>query len=379
MFGPSRAQKKKRRFAPFGGPGLKRGLALFGGAARDLDGTMGHGNLQRVQDRFRAEDEQEQLQLQVQQQQQQAQQALQAQQQKQAALLQQGQSAGLSQRELIALQTNPEAYGKAAATGAETRVINDQLVAPGGGQALGDYRSPITLGQGETAVNPATGGTVASVAPKPTRTFEQELQLRSAGANRTTVNNSTGGPAPSTPFEKKRDEGFAQTYIDWTSGGGADAVAQISKIKDVVARIDAGENLTGPEVGFTPKVIRALAAPGTVDAQEVVEEVVQRNLRLILGAQFTAQEGERLISRAYNPTLDEPANRKRLVRLFTQMETAAQQTQAMAQHVEQNGTLAGFQGTTPNMQQFFDALDEDGGGGNAPVRRRYNPNTGEFE
>ena len=151
----------------------------------------------------------------AQQQQVQQQQAQAAQQAQQAALLQQGQSAGLSPRELIALQTNPGEYGKAAATGAETRVINDQLVAPGGGQALGDYRSPIALGQGESAVNPATGQTIASVAPKPTRSFEQELALQQAGANRTTVN--TGDAPNSRPIVDKPDKGY-QRIFDEESG-----------------------------------------------------------------------------------------------------------------------------------------------------------------
>jgi len=82
----------------------------------------------------------------------------------------------------------------------------------------------------------------------------------------------------------------------------------------------------------------------SVSAQEAVEEVVQRNLRMILGAQFTQKEGERLIERAYNPRLGPAENAKRLDRLITQLTTSAQATEQSARYFEENGTLAGSQG-----------------------------------
>jgi hypothetical protein len=88
------------------------------------------------------------------------------------------------------------------------------------------------------------------------------------------------------------------------------------------------------------------------DTREQVEEVVQRNLRIVLGAQFTAQEGERLIARAYNPRLDESVNATRLERLYRQMGRAAQAQEQAARYFEENGTLRGWRGRLWGINDF---------------------------
>ena len=79
-----------------------------------------------------------------------------------------------------------------------------------------------------------------------------------------------------------------------------------------------------------------LTDPDAENAKEQVQELVQRNLRLVLGPQFTEKEGGQLISRAYNPMLSPKINAARLRKLFMQMESASNQRQAMAEHYEQN-------------------------------------------
>ena len=96
--------------------------------------------------------------------------------------------------------------------------------------------------------------------------------------------------------------------------------------------------------------------------QQGVEEVVQRNLRLVLGAQFTEKEGERLISRAFDPSLSEKENKKRVDRLLNQIEKAANAKQKAAEYFEKHGTLKGFKGTLMTMQDFSNLkFDEKGG------------------
>ena len=84
--------------------------------------------------------------------------------------------------------------------------------------------------------------------------------------------------------------------------------------------------------------------PESIAMHEAVEEVLQRNLRLILGAQFTQKEGERLIERAYNPALSEAENKKRVDRLITQIKQAAKAKEDASRYFENNGTLVGFRG-----------------------------------
>jgi len=98
--------------------------------------------------------------------------------------------------------------------------------------------------------------------------------------------------------------------------------------------------------------------PSGVKAKELVSEVVQRNLRLILGAQFTEKEGEQLINRAYNPKLSEKENIERIQRLATSMKKALKQKQDAAKYFEKNGTLKGYAGTT---NITVDSISNDAG------------------
>jgi hypothetical protein len=158
------------------------------------------------------------------------------------------------------------------------------------------------------------------------------------------------------PGPKAVDEKYAQDYLDWSQGGGADAAANLGQIKSVLDRLASGEALTGKSIGLAPDFFNALVNPSALGAKQQVEEVVQRNLRAVLGAQFTQVEGERLIARAFDARLSPQENAKRLRKLFVQMQAAAQQKQAMAEYYEANETLRGYKGKQPKMQDFFDVL-----------------------
>jgi hypothetical protein len=118
-----------------------------------------------------------------------------------------------------------------------------------------------------------------------------------------------------------------------------------------------GNNLTGPLVGLTPDILENLALPENVDAREAVSEVVQRNLRLVLGAQFTENEGKLLIARAYNPKLKPEINAKRVKRLLNQMKSALRAKEDAVRYVKTHGTLKGFEGNLVDSIDDFN-LDE---------------------
>lgn len=174
-----------------------------------------------------------------------------------------------------------------------------------------------------------------------------------------------------TPAQKSADQAFGKDYNEFVAQGGyADAqknLTQLRGVRDQLTAISEGrskENLTGPWLGQMPDAVTSFTNPKAVDARQQVEEVVQRNLRIVLGAQFTQKEGEALIARAYNPTLDEAQNSARLGRLITAMEQAMQAKQAAAQYYEQNGTLNGFKGKHNfSMSDIERMADFDGRGG----------------
>jgi hypothetical protein len=156
-----------------------------------------------------------------------------------------------------------------------------------------------------------------------------------------------------TPGRKKVDEKYADEFVNWTAAGGfADIEKQLGQLDEVLTSLETRDDLTGPVVGNIPDVVRGFTNPEAIDTREMIEEVVQRNLRSILGAQFTEKEGERLIARAYNPRLDEKTNAKRVRRLIKQIRGAGQAKQAAADYFNEHGTLTGFKGALPKLGDF---------------------------
>lgn len=154
---------------------------------------------------------------------------------------------------------------------------------------------------------------------------------------------------------KAADEAFAKDYVSFTQGGAQDAAKQLSQLQEVSAALkQPGADLTGPIRGSAPDFVQKFTSAGqkAIAMRERVEEVVQRSLRAILGAQFTEKEGERLIARAYNPSLSESENAIRVDRLLTQLQQGYATKQDAARYFEKNGSLQGWQGKLPSAADF---------------------------
>jgi len=154
-----------------------------------------------------------------------------------------------------------------------------------------------------------------------------------------------GGVLNLSDGQKSLDKNFSKEYQKFViEGGFADVQKGLSQLDEAVDILSGDENVTGSYIGRLP--FQDIFNKSGVKANEMVSEVVQRNLRLILGAQFTEKEGEKLISRAFNPNLSEQENIKRIKRLAESMKKALKQKQDAAVYFEDNGTLKGYKGTT---------------------------------
>lgn len=152
---------------------------------------------------------------------------------------------------------------------------------------------------------------------------------------------------------QKADEKYAEDYVSWTTGGFADTQKGITQLNDAIGQLKSSpEALTGAWVGNVPDVGLQFINPQAIAVREAVEEVVQRSLRTILGAQFTEKESERLIARAFNPRLSPQENIKRVERLTSQLQAAAEAKQQAADYFNKNGTLKGYKGKTYVMSDF---------------------------
>jgi hypothetical protein len=269
---------------------------------------------------------------------------------------------------MLAAHYNGDEYGKnlasnfgAANVGAgETRVF---------GNGRDPFHNPDVVGLGKNQ-NEADRNTITSqnnIATQDLRGRELEETIRNNTLTdeNTDFSNQTGrisavtgrerlnfdresaanGPAlTETKGFEAADKAFGQEYNDWTSGKRADAQKNLEQLDSVIEMLGSGGNYTGAFVGQHPDRLAAFSPIGSarIAARERVEEVVQRNLREVLGAQFTEKEGERLIKRAYNPMLSEEENIARLNNLANQVRTSIQNRDAKAAYFAQTGTLAGF-------------------------------------
>lgn len=186
--------------------------------------------------------------------------------------------------------------------------------------------------------------------------YEKFITLEAAAGNPAAGNFTQ----PVTPGQEQIDKAYAPEYVQWTQGGGADMANQIATVEGIADRLESGkENLTGPGVGSQPDWLGAWTTPNAVSAREDVESVVQRNLRVLLGAQFTQAEGDRLIARAYNPRLPEEENAIRLRRLAKGMRAAADARADQAAYYQKNGTLVGWEGKVWTPSDFENIIDND--------------------
>ncbi|MCP4410333.1 MAG: hypothetical protein GY807_21820, partial [Gammaproteobacteria bacterium] len=181
--------------------------------------------------------------------------------------------------------------------------------------------------------------------------MDYQQDLKKAGASQTNI--TVGG--------KEQDKDFASRMNDWTLGGSADAAKQIAQIESVITVLEGGaDNVTGPVLGAMPDWLRAGTHPKSQAMKDRVEEVLQRSLRAILGAQFTEKEGAQLIKRGYNSSLSETENAKRLNALVTQLKAMKDAQDGAAGYFSQHGTIQGWQGRLPTISDFAVFGDEAG-------------------
>ena len=174
----------------------------------------------------------------------------------------------------------------------------------------------------------------------------QASELEATEAEQAAVTAGGAGGLNLTPAQEKVDETFAPEYTEWAAGGGYATVNKnMEQLDFTLKALESGDmDVTGGFSTWLPDAVRSQWYPESMDVQEQVEEVVQRNLRLVLGAQFTEREGVRLIARAYNKRMSEERNARRVRALLESIRVAADAKNQAAKYYEQHRTLAGFTG-----------------------------------
>jgi hypothetical protein len=240
--------------------------------------------------------------------------------------------------QLVGGQTTPRAASRAPAMNI------------GGGQALTpQLRAAI---EQDARTNGITSPQTAFVGAKP----GQAYGLQPSGVAQAPAGSDGPGvalKAKPTRGQEALDAEFAKAHAEFAAGGGfADVQKQLVQLEEAASKLTAGSGVTGPLVGMMPDKLRAMTSPGAADVMEQVLETAQRNLRVVLGPQFTAKEGEALLARVYNPLLPPEVNQTRVNRLITQIRKAAEAKADAGRYFEERGTLTGWGGKLPTFADF---------------------------
>lgn len=153
-----------------------------------------------------------------------------------------------------------------------------------------------------------------------------------------------GGPL--TDAEKKVDEEFAKEYNDWRIGGGYSAVDKsLGLLEGAKGDLTKG-GVSGPVVGRLPNFLVQPFTEKPKTVQQDVQAGVQNTLRQTLGPQFTEKEGQAIFERAFDPTLSEQENIKKLDTTIKELKARAQAKDQAAKYYEKYGTLKGYKPAT---------------------------------
>lgn len=172
-----------------------------------------------------------------------------------------------------------------------------------------------------------------------------------------------------TEAQKTIDRSFGKRYEDDVIGGNfASSQNRVAGLRDLKTRIESGAlgQVSGPEIGATPEVLRRGVFPQAAAAQQQIQEAVQGSLKATLGAQFTEKEGQQILARTFDPMLPQEENVRRLGVLLNGLERANQAKAAAYQYYEKNGTVRGYTGAQDIEGEFLSSVSGTGGGPKAP-------------
>lgn len=163
-----------------------------------------------------------------------------------------------------------------------------------------------------------------------------------------------------TPGEKQRDKTFSKNIEGFNAASSSANIETLSMIADRLATQDPSDGDTGlsfwsPISSFARAIdrdgdmgLRSMMDSQSLDTQQIVAGVIQKNLRETLGAQFTQREGMMLIERAYNPTLSPQMNSRRLKAAAMVAEAYLRAQSAKLDYFNTTGTIANYDADIEN-------------------------------
>lgn len=183
---------------------------------------------------------------------------------------------------------------------------------------------------------------------------------------------------PLSEGEKTVDKTFAKEYADYVAGGGsAETARSVAQLDSLKGQLGKTNKASGPIVGLGNAMLgeeaMAVFNPEGTQIKQDIENNIQKNMKLILGGQFTEKEGQGILRRTFNPALPEAVNQARLNVLVETIKKAAEAKNQAIQYYEQNGTLQGFKGKIYSAADFYNIPFDSVGSAPQSAQQPVNP------
>jgi len=159
------------------------------------------------------------------------------------------------------------------------------------------------------------------------------------------------------------DKLFQKDVAEWLAQGGfAGASRSLESVRRALEIIASGREISGLFVGRLPLFMQQmLYGDDPKSVKDAVDAETQKNLRLVLGAQFTQKEGEMMLRRGFDETAGEEENYRRVLSLYNElMARAAAKDEAVRYYIE-NKTLQGYEGPAWSTATYDEVIDEETG------------------
>lgn len=254
---------------------------------------------------------------------------------------------------------SPEAYIKAAARYAQIDPEGAKSLIPQLMQANPQLQQMLSFGQesGSLGARIATGNDPRS------------LKLLDMQAERAREKSQKSVEAPKlTVGEENLDKAFVKDLAEGLNTGlFAQAEKSLSNLKVAKDLLSEGKG-TGTFTGLLPTEAQDVVNPEMSVVRDNIRDVITKNLRASLGAQFTEKEGERLLAATFNPRLSPKENLRRVSALETAMREELNNKKKAIEYYQKNGTLKGFnlastfsQDTTQVIDNIKNRINEQAG------------------
>ena len=146
------------------------------------------------------------------------------------------------------------------------------------------------------------------------------------------------------PGLNKADETLGGMYAEYITGDTAAGQKNMNQLGMAINYMVKNPNISGGVTGALPIQVRSLfpSLKAGANVQQMMEDVVQANLKTVLGSQFIAKEAEGLMKRIYDPQQPDAVNVDRATRLLKSVQEAAQAKDDAMRYFGQNNTISGY-------------------------------------